>query len=324
VRNAIRLSSAIVVTASLAIPTAANAAPTCGAEITEDIVLTADLRGCPGDGLVAAAPGITIDAASHLIDGTGTGAGIRIAAADVTVRNARITDFQTGVAVPSTDFGAAALGNLKISRNGRGIQMGDGGFPSGAPGSLTITASKVFQNGDGITAFRWPYPALIADSTVIDNSGVGISVRDSGFATLSRNRIEGNGAGVTLWFAAGSLDRNQIADNLNHGVYVERGAGTTLVANSVTGNGTDGASFLEGAVTLERNTFNGNGRDGVRLEDSNVASRSRYSLSSNTANNNGEYGIRAVQTGFTNPLGGGNLARRNGARAQCLNFSCVR
>src|SRR5438045_2746256 len=48
----------------------------CADVITQDTTLDTDLIGCPGDGLVVAAPGITINLKGHTISGTGTGWGI--------------------------------------------------------------------------------------------------------------------------------------------------------------------------------------------------------------------------------------------------------
>src|SRR3712207_1691807 len=50
---------------------AAAAQPACGAEITRDTRLTADLRGCPDNGLVVARDGVTVDLAGHTIAGDG-------------------------------------------------------------------------------------------------------------------------------------------------------------------------------------------------------------------------------------------------------------
>ena len=46
----------------LGLPASASAAqPQCGEVVTTDVTLEADLLACPGDGLVVAAPDVTID-----------------------------------------------------------------------------------------------------------------------------------------------------------------------------------------------------------------------------------------------------------------------
>ena len=44
-------------------------AVSCGATITRDTTLKADLTNCPGDGLVIGADNITLDLNGHTIDG---------------------------------------------------------------------------------------------------------------------------------------------------------------------------------------------------------------------------------------------------------------
>src|ERR1700760_3435379 len=69
----------------------------CGATVTRSTVLTADLVGCPGTGLIVAADGITIDLAGHQISGTNAPGSEGIADdghAGVHVLRGRISDFR--------------------------------------------------------------------------------------------------------------------------------------------------------------------------------------------------------------------------------------
>ena len=68
---------------ALAAPAAAQASGrdvACGATITSDTKLRADLTNCPGDGLVIGKDGITLDLGRRTIDGTGAdgSTGIRL------------------------------------------------------------------------------------------------------------------------------------------------------------------------------------------------------------------------------------------------------
>ena len=59
---------------ALATPAAAQAGGrdvACGATITTDTKLRADLTNCPGDGLVIGGDGITLDLGRRTIDGAG-------------------------------------------------------------------------------------------------------------------------------------------------------------------------------------------------------------------------------------------------------------
>ena len=68
---------------ALAAPAAAQASGrdvACGATLTSDTKLRADLTNCPGDGLVIGKDGITLDLGRRTIDGTGAegSTGIRL------------------------------------------------------------------------------------------------------------------------------------------------------------------------------------------------------------------------------------------------------
>src|SRR5689334_1612954 len=66
-------AAAIAALLALTAATQAHAAPgavACGATITQDTTLTADLTNCPGEGHVIGADGITLDLNGHTIDGT--------------------------------------------------------------------------------------------------------------------------------------------------------------------------------------------------------------------------------------------------------------
>src|SRR3954468_9415828 len=55
--------------AAFAAPAFGAARPACGDVITSNTTLRADLRDCPGDGLVIGADGITLDLNGHTIGG---------------------------------------------------------------------------------------------------------------------------------------------------------------------------------------------------------------------------------------------------------------
>ena len=62
--------------------------------LTESTLVTNDLSGCLGDGLVVGAPRIIVDLSGHTIDGIGLGAGIRNDEyPSVTVRNGTVQEF---------------------------------------------------------------------------------------------------------------------------------------------------------------------------------------------------------------------------------------
>jgi hypothetical protein len=74
----------------------AGDAPSCGAVVTQDLVLSADLVCPDGVALTVAAPGVTIDGGGHTIQTSGDAA-VRVQAEDVTVRGLRIEGDGRGV-----------------------------------------------------------------------------------------------------------------------------------------------------------------------------------------------------------------------------------
>jgi hypothetical protein len=307
----------------LGFPAAASAGqPQCGDEVTTDVRLEADLLECPGDGLVATAPSITIDLDHQRLDGTGTGTGIRVLAADVTIRDGRIADFENGVKLPADGVGNAWLAGLELSHNDRGVALfGDSPWTGGSDGSVTIRNSRIHRNGLGVTANFWFHQTRISHSTVNAN-GSGISFRESRGATLSRNRIAANErTGVNFDFAGGGLvQRNVIDRNGYWGVIAYRSSQLTLAGNAVRRNAGGGAQVQDGFATIEGNAFTANDGPGLAVS-SFLESRSLWPIRRNTANRNTGYGIAAAQPGF---VGSGNVARHNGEAAQCLNFACAR
>src|SRR3954447_25903757 len=97
--------------------------PACGAVITVDTKLAADLTGCPGDGIVIGADGITLDLNGHEIDGdaaagtTGPDVGIRSVGLDgVTIENGTVQGIDFGVLV--RDAADDVVGGVVSTRNG--------------------------------------------------------------------------------------------------------------------------------------------------------------------------------------------------------------
>jgi hypothetical protein len=83
------------------LPSAAQAKPiTCGSVVTRSVVLTRDLLGCQGDGLVIGASGITVDLGGHTIAGlvSDDSVGIRNAGRpNVLIKNGVVREFERGV-----------------------------------------------------------------------------------------------------------------------------------------------------------------------------------------------------------------------------------
>lgn len=144
---------------------AARDALACGAVVTDDTRLSADLLDCPGPALVVGAPGITIDLDGHVLDGTGTGAGIDNNAGhdDVTIRGGVIQGFSQGIDMVEAD-GARVL-NVLLRDN-----------------ALGITATRTAR-------------ALFARVVARDNSFAGVEVFLMERLVMRRSTVTGSGHG---------------------------------------------------------------------------------------------------------------------------------
>ena len=118
---------AMVVSAAGA-PPASGATVTCGQSVATDVVLDHDLANCPGDGLVAAADGITVDLNGHTIAGVGGSSPDTVGVllgdhSNVTVRNGSLRGFTTasrrGTGSCSRAKGASACSRWARGRLGR-------------------------------------------------------------------------------------------------------------------------------------------------------------------------------------------------------------
>jgi hypothetical protein len=323
----VRLSMLSIAAALLAAPASALAAdPGCGAVVTEDVVLESDLVGCPEDGLVVAAAGVTVDLNDHLVSGTGLGAGIRVQAPDATVRRGTITGFDRGVSVVVDEVGTARLRQLEVASNGRGVVLGSG-FGATGPGSLTLAHARVHDNaGAGVAASGWRFETVIRESRIRGNGGAGIIFNNDSFGgTVTDSWVAGNRTGVVYDFAPGGrVVGNLISGNGVWGLFGFRSGGMTVTGNAITGNGTPGelsggAYTSEGGTRFERNLFAFNTGDGLLVEE-HEDHRPLWPIRDNVAIANSGWGINA-QPGFANS---GNVARRNGQKAQCLNVVCRR
>lgn len=252
-----RLALAAPILAGLAVvPSyAAAAAPSsragCGATITSDVRLDADLIDCPGNGLVIGASGITIDLGGHTIDGTGDGFGIENPGGydDVAIRRGTITGFAIGVVVFDTTAGTVeritATGNLE----GFAVQR-----------AVDVELDRV---------------------AAVDNVANGISVSFSDGTIVRRATVTGNGQGgiVDRASTASRYERNHVSANA-FGIEISQTEAAQLERNVASGNDGDGIriGFDATGVQLDRNRTDANADNGLVVEEpGNAVSRHRAS-----------------------------------------------
>jgi hypothetical protein len=228
--------SAFAFATSAAAKSSAN--PSCGDTISVDTTLTTNLR-CTGDGLnVAPGVAVTLDLGGHVIEGTGTGVGVRILESDgsAAIKNGTVRGFDAGVAVN----GQGTLSNLRITGNGTGV---------GA-------------------SFA---PVMVTDSLIWNNDDVGVSLVAATHSQIIDNRLTRNGVGIRL---GGHSDATLIADNV---IFQNSGDGIAdtqssarFITNTIVGNGGNGIALYgndqAGSYTFTSNFAFGNGLLGISAQ----------------------------------------------------------
>jgi hypothetical protein len=337
-------------------PQAMAAHVSCGDVITQHTVLDSDLADCPGNG-VQVADGVTLDLAGHTIDGQGSGFGVSAVPPafgqgnGVRVRNGTVREFGDGLHL---ERAIGTFERLVLAGNeNAGVRCVDGGFPRattlseveaqgnstgvGADGCLIgMTRSSIHGNsGDGLSVGFSVFD--VSDSAVFENGGFG-AVFSSANSTFATTAVYSNGS-TGLLFAVGNVTvrGNTFVANGGNGVDIEFGTTSTVRENITASNDANGIRLDEDGTHVARaNTSTRNGADGILVEP-----RARFELTGNRADSNGDDGIDADDPDGTitdnradrnadlgiEALpgvsdGGGNRAKQNGNRLQCLNVVC--
>ena len=274
------LAAPLVVAAGVAVAPAVTTADgetpiTCGTVVTTDVRLRADLVDCVGAGLVIGAPGITVDLAGHVIDGTGSAAGIDNSAGhdDVRITRGTVRDFQFGIHLFETT--GARVDRLTVESNMLGAIIGR----SAATELDRIVATSNDGNGieitfsEGITVRRSTAAANglygIFDigsidsryerNTITGNAGSGLALWQSDLVVVERNHAAGNSAhGIDLTGVDTAIvDRNDAIANGEHGIFIDE-PGTTVARNRAVANQGVGVATPAGTIDGGRNTATGN------------------------------------------------------------------
>lgn len=248
--------------------------PTPPLVITASTVLTRDRLGP----LVIAANGITLDCAGHAVLGTG-GIGILLdSRSGVTVRNCRVSGFDTGF------YLERAHGNRLVEN----------------------VATRMYCDAFlAISSTRNTFTRNVGDN----NGCSGFGLFDSPDNSFRVNRVDGN---FYDGFYLERSSRNQLQGNLARsngftGVSIyDESTDNLIVANEFVGNGARGV-HLSGSHgnKIVRNRSSENGIDGFGLDGS-----SRNDFEANDAYDNGEYGFR-VSGGSSDNSFRANEACRN-------------
>jgi parallel beta-helix repeat protein len=164
----------------------------CGSVIAEDTTLTHDLSDCE-NGLIVAAPNVTLDLGGHLVLGRGAGEGVRVQAEGVVVHNGTVRAFGVGVAFADGSSGAT-VSHLNLESNGSGIRspLFDG------PEQVLIENNTVHANGVGV-ALYFARSSQVLGNRILNNQGHGIDAFRADGSLIEGNLVTGNGSdGVHL------------------------------------------------------------------------------------------------------------------------------
>lgn len=273
------VAPAVVAAGLVAVPAltaAANETPVaCGTVVTSDVRLTHDLLDCAGSGLVVGAPGVTIDLAGHVIDGTGTGAGIDNEAGhdDVEIRQGTIREFLFGVHLFETS--GFRVDGVAVESNARGFivsRSADGeldrvtatdteseGIEVLFSEGITVRRSTAVENASSGIVDRASVDSRYERNTVTGNGGWGLTLQGSLLPVVDRNHVAGNDIdGIELLFVEDALiERNEVVGNAQHGITIDR-PGNTVARNRAVDNGGIGIAAPEGTIDGGHNRATGN------------------------------------------------------------------
>jgi large repetitive protein len=317
---------------AIAAGTASAQTVSCGQVVTQSIRLSNDLVDCPGDGLVVAADGVTVNLNGHTIDGPGGPPpydfGVRIDGSHrgVTVRNGTIKEFYAGVSLGAGNravrlrgangfYGVLSQGNNTVAFNrisggvaaiipGANDRIASNDLMGSAISSLGQTdGTEIVRNRDGyLIAVGVPTGFPVLRNRVAHNSLQGIAVTHGSEWIIERNVVRGGSIRVSG--VANQVRRNVIRDSPFSGLSVESGqpgAGfgnsrdNVVVRNDVARSAFDGI-FVEGS-------------NGCPSPGSCRPGAMNTLLRDNTTRRNGDDGIETASP--TTTLAG-NVANSNG------------
>ncbi len=277
----------------------ADAAPValgCGAVVTTDVVLTADIGPCQENAIIVGADNVTIDLNGHQLFGTGGTVVVHQAAGvfsdnhrGVVVTNGTVHDMYHGVRI------RAGSNNLVTKMTVRDNAGGDGIDIESSTDNV-VSFNTVFHNSGfaGLTTFNTnSLPGLLSarntftDNIVYANSSNGITVESGSGHIVRRNQVASNTRdGISLFngVSGNLVEANQISSNGANGVNVRAGATNNIVrTNQVSQNGGRGIQIAGQSNQILGNTALGNVLDLLDANvncDANVWSGNRFGTAS--------------------------------------------
>ena len=228
---------------------------------------------------------VSIVAGNGIDCAAGSGLTVGANAIIINLNGHALTGTASGYGIINSGHSGVTIENGSLSGWSSGV------YTTGATNKITGLRVSASTNGDGIVLLG--AGALVSGNVVFQNN-IGIFVNASNVKVTS-NVARENGSGIQIFtgIAGASVQTNQSENNTMDGIDDE-GAGALITGNITNGN-TNG--------------------DGIRS-----SSDATSIVGTNTANYNGAYGIQGSPGGKDS---GGNLAKLNGAGAQCKDVVCA-
>ncbi|HJT82908.1 MAG TPA: NosD domain-containing protein [Nitrososphaeraceae archaeon] len=181
--------------------------PSCGQVITQNVILTSNLRCADSDGLIVGASDIVIDLNGHTITGPNSDRDIKTSSKvgisvpnmnNVVIKDGTIEEFQAGILMTGSQ-------NVEVSGIvSKGNQIGL--FNTGA-GLINIHLSIIMDNQIGIAGHS-TQQSTIEDNIIFQNALAGITLVNSDNSIITLNSITKSGNGIYI-------DNQSTENNIN-------------------------------------------------------------------------------------------------------------
>ena len=293
----------------------------CGATLTKNTTLTADILHCAGTALVVGADGITVNLAGHTISGTNAAGSEGIAndghAGVHIVGSGRISDFRlNGVGMRKAP--QSVVRGLTIRRIGAGGVEGEpvsaGIVILDSPGSQVVgndVANDVeAYQADGVDVIN-SGGSVVRGNSLSRNNWDGLVLLASPGSRITGNQLDANGnngSEVNGESDGVTVSENSADDNQLFGIVVGAARNTRVVGNTARRNDTGLFFFDLHASLISGNSATAN-RAGLELSGGQFGSDGNR-LTDNTASRNLESGLGIVDGANANVVSG-NTANGN-------------
>ena len=235
---------------------------------TDNLYINSDTTLCPGiynipdsdsNGVIIInANGVVVEGNDTALIGAGGGYGIyNPGFEDVTIRNIKVKNYDSGIYLINSD-------------------------------KNTITNNNASNNNDGIL-LDYSSNNSITNNTANSNYDYGIYLISSSNNSITNNNVSNNDYGIRLYSSSSNTVTNNTASNNDYGIHFSSSSSNTITNNTANSNNYFGIYLYSSSNnnTITNNTANSNNRYGIIL----ASSSNNNTITNNTANSNYDSGI---------------------------------